>query len=161
MQDFNLAAKLLLIEYRNGFADTKAKDLDHFVTEADKIEEAARTKGKREEAVKPFRDAEARVLRMLEKLSKQFKQRDPLLSAQGNIPVYYWFAHELPQHVGSLRGALVRFSANVKEALKVSKTDPDDADAELLSFYTMGRTTNDKRSLQGRYDILRKRLFRN
>jgi len=149
MQDFNLVAKLLLIEYSGGFVDTKANDLDRFA----------------EVGINPNNDVRAALIRaedhaqdVLERLALTFRDNDPLLTAQGNIPVYYWLLRQQPSAAKRLRPFLEKFTAEVRETLQLSRTEPDSADAELSSYYTMSRTTNDQASLEGRYKILQRRL---
>jgi hypothetical protein len=149
MQEFNLAAKLLLIEYRGGFVDTKARDIDQFVLSG------AQASNK---ALKAYHDAEERALQNLEALSLAFEPSDKLLSSQGHIPVYYWVLRNNQRYQGLLRPFLVEFSNQVIENVRLSRVDPDKADAELLTYYTQGRTTNDQGSLKDRYAILLKRL---
>lgn len=157
MQEFNLAAKLLLIEYRSRLVDTKAKDLDAFAKEAFlAVGRRVRKKGAAErpdDSFQTYLKAEERVLANLERLSKAFDQRDRLLGSQGHIPVYYWFARENRVNK-NFKMFLEEFTLQVRENMQLARKDPDNADTELLSYYTMGRTTNDQKSLEGRYEIL-------
>jgi hypothetical protein len=149
MQEFNLAAKLLLIEFREKFVDTKARNLDQFVTE-----------GASARSIAPFRAAHSRVIDVLEAMSPLFRPRDPLLAAQGHIPVYYWYVRENPTRRRHFREFLEQFTEQVRENLELSREDPDAADAELSTYYTSGRTTNDQASLETRYRILVRRSRR-
>ncbi len=161
MQEHNLAAKLLMIEMRGAFLDTKAKDLDFFAKMADKWAEAnpALVNSPND----PYINARDRVVHVLDLLAAEFNERDPLLANQGPIPVYYWFAKENSKRVNELRDFLEEFTSGVKEAFNIQKEDPRAADPELMSYYTMSRSTNDQASLEGRYKILLKRFknFRN
>jgi hypothetical protein len=74
------------------------------------------------------------------------------------IPIYYWIVRNKPTLSKKLRPFLEEFTAQLKSNLQLSRTHPDDADAELSLFYTMSRTTNDQASLEGRYKIFLKRL---
>ncbi len=161
MADFNLAAKLLIAEYNETFVDTKARNLDLFVeaawreTKDFKLPKGAK---KLEKALKPYLVAEQRVLETLEKMAAIFVDRDPLLAAQGHIPVYYWVVRNHPNVGAAFRTFLEKFTTQVRENLQLSRKDPDAANAELSTYYTHGRTTNDNASLKGRYEILIKRL---
>lgn len=161
MQEYNLAAKLLLIETRGHFVDTKAKNLDDFAEEAYSWSESL---GQDANIVAdPYTEARDRVTKVLDLLSSEFNDRDPLLASQGNIPVYYWFAKENPRLVNELHDFLEEFTEEIRGGISVQRDDPTAADPELVSYYTMSRTTNDQASLEGRYRILQRRMksFRN
>ena len=149
MQDFNLAAKLLLLEYNGEFTDTKAPDLDAFVNVG--IEPSRNTKAR-------LLEVEEAVQSVLERLASIFRDKDPLLSSQGGIPIYYWTLRNKPNVAARLRPFLETFTAELRENLTLSRVRPDEADAELMTYYTMGRTTNDRESLKGRYAIFVRRL---
>jgi hypothetical protein len=149
MQDNNLAAKLLLIEYYNGFVDTKANDLDKFVGLG--IEASAETKAK-------LADAEEHTQETLEKLAGVFKDSDPLLASQGNIPIFYWAIRKKPSVSKRLREFVQVFSNELRENLRITRDDPDAGSPELSAFYTAQRTTNDQGSLKSRYEIFMRRL---
>lgn len=146
MSDFNVAAKLLLIEFKNQFVDTKASNLDRFVMDAVGMNSA------------PYENAEKQVWRVLAAMSKIFQDRDPLLKSAGAIPLYYWLVRNDPRNRPSIRGFLEQFTEKVKENHRIIKEDPNSGDPELANYYTMGRTTNDQGSLSGRYAILEKRF---
>jgi hypothetical protein len=149
MQEFNLAAKLLLIEFKNVFVDTKARNLDNFVQDAVKVTQVQ---------LPPYRKAVERVQKNLETLTLVFKPRDKLLTAQGHIPVYYWLARNMPRYRDDLRPFLEEFIKKIRANLAISRTDPKKADPEIMNYYTRGRTTNDQGSLEDRYKILSRRL---
>jgi len=156
MQEFNLAAKLLLIEELGRFSDTKSKNLDDFADRGAKWEQAH--PGRRNTQDDPFALARDRVIKVLDSLSEEFRDRDPLLASQGHIPVYYWLARENPRKVNEMRDFLEEFTDAVKQAFTNQRIDPKSADPELVLYYTMGRTTNDQASLEGRYKILLRRF---
>lgn len=166
MQEFNLAAKIALIEYKGGFTDTKARNLDSFAEQGAiyfvpgfRKRVKALEEGELDQLMQKYTAAEERALYTLDLMAAEFKDRDPLLSSQGHIPVYYWLMHENPELCkGVLREFLDDFTGRVKEALRISKDSPEAADPELMNYYTMGRTTNDQKSLLGRYRILLKHL---
>jgi hypothetical protein len=146
MQEFNLAAKLLLMEWRNGFVDTKASNLDQFVLRA-----------AQEEDLSLYVEAQQRVFEGLEAMYQVFTPRDPLLSSQGQIPLYYWMVSRHPTYRRKFREFLEQFNAKLRENLELSRTDPEAADPELSSYYTSARTTNDQQSFKDRHRILQKR----
>lgn len=151
MQDFNLAVKLFAIEHKGGFIDTKARNLDQFVNEA--------AEARSNTVIKAYTNTEDRVIGGLELMCKVFGDSDPLLAAQGHIPVYYWVIRQHPQVAKSFRSFLEKFNSDVRTNLQRTREDRNfDSDKELLAFYTMGRTTNDQGSLRGRYLILARRL---
>jgi Protein of unknown function DUF262 len=149
MQDFNLAAKFLLLEYKEALVDTKAPDLDRFV-------EAGIDPTPAEKRLLSI--TEERAQNALERLSLAFHDNDPLLATQSNIPIYYWAARNKAAAPDRLRRFIEAFTAQLKDNLEVSRDAPEEADAELAAFYTMSRTTNDQASLDGRYKIFTKRL---
>lgn len=187
MQEFNLAAKLLLFEVSKSLAETKARNLDAFVIEAhkqteelvrilDKEETAQRLElvgedrltkkkyrelvGQLEELERPYKAAEEAVMQNLDLMTAMFANRDPLLTKQGAIPVYYWFVRNNRTAVTRdfFRAFLIEFDPQVLQAVRTARTAPDDADSELLSYYNASRTSNDKASMEMRYVILSKRF---
>jgi hypothetical protein len=146
MQEYNTVAKILLIEFKDRFVDTKARNLDSFVK--DNIPRDIST----------FEPTRRTINKVLDKMTTIFKDYDPVLSTTGPIPLYYWFVKNTPTNKRYIRAFLEEFSEDVKSNLEVSQDNPERADAELTSYYTMGRTTNDQASLSGRYDILQKRF---
>ncbi|OEZ48013.1 hypothetical protein JAB1_44330 [Janthinobacterium sp. MP5059B] len=158
MQEHNLAAKLLLIELREGFVDTKSKNLNDLAESAAKWEED--NPGKVNTEIDPYARARDKVIQVLDLLAKEFNDKDPLLASQGSIPIYYWVAREMPKKVNELRDFIEEFTKEVKEAFNVQKIDPAAADPELVSYYTMSRTTNDQASLEGRYKLLMRHFIK-
>jgi hypothetical protein len=106
----------------------------------------------------PYSEARDRVHAVLELLTNEFNDRDPLLSKQGEIPIYYWLAREHPNWVDELHDFVNDFSQAVLQNLRTEREAPGTGDAELTSYYTMSRTTNDQSSLDGRFRIFRRRF---
>jgi hypothetical protein len=106
-----------------------------------------------------FDDAFNRVRIVLDKMACVFGERDPLLSSQGPITLYYWFFRNNPQ-TSDKREFLVKFENARKENGEVSTSDPEKGDQELLTFDLLNRSTNDQSSLFRRYQILEKRILR-
>ncbi|HEX8773294.1 MAG TPA: DUF262 domain-containing protein [Pyrinomonadaceae bacterium] len=146
MADHNAAAKVLLIEYTGEFADTFATNLDAFVRKGIKGEEAS------------FKKAERRVVKGLNDMSTVFIKEDPLLASAGPIPVYYWFVKHHLRSKAYIREFLSEFVKAVQKNQHIVKDNPDEGDPELSHYYTMMRTTNEKRSLEARYKILESRF---
>jgi hypothetical protein len=152
-QDRNVAAKLLLLEFRGRFVDVKKTPLDRFVQEAVSAEAQ----------VTDFELAASRVEDVLDDMTQVFVNRDPLLSSQGPVPVYYWLCRNLDEHDRTrLREFLVNFNKARQENRALAR-DPDNAervDTELVRYDNLDRSTNDQGSLEGRYEILRNRFAR-
>ncbi|MFP3432123.1 DUF262 domain-containing protein [Paraburkholderia sp. SIMBA_061] len=155
MQEHNLATKLLLIEYRQRFQDTKAAKLNEF---ADEAKRWAEEQPEDRLDLGPFGAARDRVYAVLDALTPEFHDRDKLLSSAGHIPVYYWVARERPDLLPELHDFLEELTVAVKDLIAGEREQPGRADPELVSYYTMSRTTNDQSSLENRYRILVKRL---
>jgi hypothetical protein len=157
MQEHNLAVKLLLFEFRGEFVDTKAKNLDDFTKQAMQWMQEQEKHGN-DPLLGPYSEARDRVHGILELLTNEFNDRDPLLSKQGEIPIYYWIARAHPTWVNELHDFVYDFSRAVLENLRGEREDPGNGDAELTSYYTMSRTTNDQSSLEGRFRIFQRRF---
>ena len=142
-QDLNAATKMLITEFGGAFVDTKKVNLDRFVQE-----------GLRTESHDLDRAA-ARVYRVLDQMTNIFVLRDSVLSSQGLLTVYYWLVRNLAeQHRGIIREFLLEFERKRQENRDMAKTNPMLADQELLLYDSLNRSTNDQRSLEGRYAIL-------
>jgi hypothetical protein len=144
-QDKNAAGKILLIEFRGRFVDTKKTHLDRFVDEGllsanDSVDRAT-----------------SRVEELLTQMTSVFQAQDPILSSQGSIPVYYWLIRTVGPH-DKVREFLLRFEEDRKVNRVLANSDQDLADQELLKYDVLNRSTNDHGSLQGRFDILLKRF---
>ncbi|WP_213954363.1 DUF262 domain-containing protein [Variovorax sp. dw_954] len=156
MQEHNLIAKILLFEFKDGFADSKAKNLDDFAKQAatwfdaqDNVDELPSN---------PYYAARDKAYVVLERLSGEFEENDRMLARQGEIPIYYWIAREEPRWINELRDFILEFSAALLENVRVQRADPDAGSRELNAYYTAARTTNDQSSLETRYKIFRKRF---
>lgn len=148
MQEFNVAAKLLLIEHQNTFVDTKAANLDKFVVEGTHDKPRA------------YEESGKRVAAILTDLAGCFGKQDPLLKSTGQIPVYYWVIKNQRINPRKFHEFLVWFSNRLDENFDLQKAGDPKTDIELSEYYRMSRTTNDKASLEGRYLILIKWMKR-
>jgi hypothetical protein len=151
MQEFNVAAKFLLLEFLGRPTDTKKRNLDRLIidesiqAETDNIERA-----------------EARVQHILSEMSEVFGPRDYLLGTQGPTTLYYWFIRELVRDSISLepvRPFLVRFTSELHSNRNIPPSDKR-YDPELANFALMARSVNDSGSLTGRHQVLRERYQR-
>ncbi|MDD5287892.1 MAG: DUF262 domain-containing protein [Dehalococcoidales bacterium] len=148
LDDYNAAAKLLLTEFLGGFSDTKKGTLDKMVRQAAEqsqnlnLENAAR-------------DVETNLTRMV----SIFNPRDPLLTSQGPITVYYWLVRETSERYRPrIREFLVMFKNERVKNRRKSKDRVPNVDDELLRFDFMDRSVNSKESQIGRYQILLSRF---
>jgi len=146
-QDKNTAAKLLLVEYRGRFVDTKKFHLDRLVQEGSSAQGSVET----------FERARDRVITVLNDMCAIFSKSDPLLSQQGTITLYYWLVRESKkQDKKCIRQFLVAFN---DERNKV-KVDGDlfhetiATKSDLITYSLLDRSTNDQGSLEGRYNII-------
>lgn len=161
MAEFNLAAKLLLIEASEALVDTKARNLDAFVQRA--AEETGATGWSEQTtaqvaASERYNEVVTRVIAVLERMSEAFVPSDALLSSAGHIPVYYWLVRNHNQVEHNLRDFLKEFNQQVLETMRLAKEGGGGVDQDLLNYYTQSRTTNDAQSLRGRYVFLVRRM---
>ena len=150
-----------MLEYYGVFSDTKAKNLDEFANSAISWvkENASEDDLSESNLLGPYRDAANRMLEVLELLNSEFNESDPLLSKQGEIPIYYWIAKKHPTKVNELRDFVLEFSESLLNNLRAQRDDHDSGIGELNAYYTMSRTTNDAHSYQGRFKIIEKRFL--
>lgn len=156
MQEHNLLWKLLLFEFKKGFVDTKARNLDEFAETANVWSKAR--PDDQQDNMGEYDLARDRVFETLELLAGEFNDSDVLLAKQGEIPIYYWAVRQHPDWIHELRDFILEFTDALRDNLHAQKADPNAGIAELSSYYTMSRTTNDQASLEGRYRIFEKRF---
>ena len=151
LQDQNAAAKILLLEFRGQFVDTKKAQLDGFVQEF--VEEGMGT-------AKSFKDTVQSCRRVLNDMTLVFTESDPLLRSQGPLTIYYRFVKEHPSRKKKIRQFLVEFEAKRRDNRRRAGTQPPtgDIDGELLTFDFMSRSPNDQASCMRRYAILESRF---
>jgi len=142
----NVAAKLLLLEFRGTPVDTKKVHLDRLVAEGIKAE--AKTN--------EFEEAKNRVLGHLDVMVEVFNNKDPLLKSQGPVTVYYWLVRYLgKERVSGLREFLVRFNSVRVLNRKAAKELHPGVSGDLLEYDFLDRSTNDQGSIDRRFNILR------
>lgn len=147
-QDQNAAAKLLAFEYYNQPQETKKAKLDQFVKNTQKDRNGLEL-------------ASRKVLDVLDNMNEIFLPKDKILGSAGIFPVYYWFIRSLPARAGAfVREFLVRFEEARRENREVVTEDPDspEVDQELLTYDRLNRSTDDVRSHEGRFEILKRRF---
>ena len=137
-QDSNVAAKLLLIEFRGKFVDTKKIHLDRLVDDVVAAESSS------------LDNAFKVVNKVLNYMDSSFITKDPLLSSSGLIPIYYWFYRTFgEQYNAEIRNFLVQFEFQRKQSRKLPSQNLD-----YVNFDIFSKSLNDQASLQGGYNIL-------
>jgi hypothetical protein len=146
-QDQNVAAKLLLIEFRGRFVDTKKFQLDRFVEEGLKTESV------------DFDHSVQLVRSYLDLMNTVFIKEDPLLKSEGPVTLYYWFIRNNREYADSIREFLVTFERDRVLNRKTMKNASGRVSDELLNYDILSRSVNDKTSLVRRYRILVRRFL--
>jgi hypothetical protein len=166
MEDHNVAAKLLLVEFRGRLVDTKKVHLDKLTQEGSgtvvdnraikAASEALVDEGVRTESdVARFDEAAKRALRVLDTMTTVFMPHDKLLNTQGPITVYYWLVRDLSvAERPHLRAFLVDLQRQLAVTRKAS-VEGRPTDRRLQLYIQLSRSTNDQTSLSMRLTILR------
>lgn len=170
MADYQLAAKLMLLEYRGGAADTKAKDMDAFVKQAAAETNPPQFEEMTVENIKALEDYEKvaeRVVEVLERLAEAFDDHDSLLAASGRIPVYYLILRAYPQVVDNFRDFVEDFEGKVLAAMRSERAAANGEEAAVNhpgtvygTYYTLSRSQNDQSSMRDRVGIMTAELKR-
>ena len=143
-QDNNVATKLILIEFRGKFADTKKRHLDKLVQ--DSLIGAESTN---------ITNTYSVIKLILDKMFLIFDDKDSMLLSSGIIPVYYWF----------IKNNINVNNAEIKDFLKdfhskrLETRSGDIIDNDYLIFDKLTKSLNDQGSLQSTYSILTKKWF--
>lgn len=140
-QDKNAAAKILLLEHRGKFVDTKKVHLDRFVEEGIKSENFDLDRAK------------SRANSILDSMQHIFADKDPLLASQGPLPLYYWFIRTFGAQE-DIRDFLCWFENERIRNRRLAKDRPDHADQQFLSFDILNRSVDDQASYTRRFEIL-------
>jgi hypothetical protein len=145
-QDWNVAAKLLLIESLGHFADTKRAQLDRFVAEA----------ARADLELFDLHRARQRVERVLDAMCDIFEPRDALLRSEGPVTLYYWFVRALPEDPSrQIRGFLVAFDEAIQETRRLMRSEREAlVDPSLALYIDLSRSINDQGSLERRFQIM-------
>ena len=144
-QDYNTAAKFLLIEYRGELVDLKKRNLDQFVKD-----------GAHSTDPEKYYDAAFRAKEVVDKMTEAFEKKDRLLSSQGLLPVIYQLA-KCSITASELRTCLSAFDFQRKENQRLVKTAPARADREMLAFDSNARNVNDQGALKSAYSFMKVR----
>jgi hypothetical protein len=149
-QDLNAAAKLLLIEFRGKPVGTQKPGIDRFVLEGTKAE-AGTTE---------FERAAKRVQSVLNRMASIFISKDPLLSSAGPLAVYYWLVRESNSALDKvMRQFLLTFQdERARNKALASAGKKKGVDPELVLYDTLDRSTDNQGAIEGRFEILRRRL---
>jgi hypothetical protein len=153
--DLNTAAKILLLEFTGDFVDIKRRPLDAFVKELARDGQLA--------SGNPdgLKLAAERASAVFDQMCDVFHSRDWLLATQGQIPVYYWLVRNVTPGLDIrefISGFEAAREANRRLVTETGTTGP--IDVELLQYDQFNRSVNDRHSLHGRYEILRRRYER-
>lgn len=143
-QDYNAAAKFLIIEYRGGFVDLKKKNLDQFVKDGAQTSDPER-----------YYDAAYRAKEVVDKLAASFQRKDNLLASQGLLPLIYQMA-KCDLSSSELRAYFADLDTRRKDNQKTVKAEPSLANPELLAFESNVRNVNDQGSLLSAFAFLKK-----
>ncbi|MNR38059.1 hypothetical protein D3C85_1561310 [compost metagenome] len=105
----------------------------HTIEDAHKLEEAA-----------------SRVAKKLDLMMLTFKDSDPLLVSQGNVPVYYLFTSSINETGPKVREFLIKFERELRETrkLKVGRSPTH------VEYDNAMRSTNDGWSYEARLKLL-------
>ena len=142
-QDKNAVSKLLLIEFLGKFTDTKLTQLNRFVDEGLKSENA------------DIERAAGRVEDVLNMMSRVFLERDNLLSSQGPITLFYWVIRNVQRHrIRQVREVLVEFKRIRRSNRELAKVNPQKTGSAILLYDSQNRSVDDQLSLERRYEFL-------
>lgn len=146
-QDYNVAAKLLLVEFRGSFVDMKKKQLDSFVNEGRLLQNTN------------FDGATEKVVSILNDMSNSFVQPDDLLKSPGIIVIYYWLFRNHSNNKDIIREFLVSFNEERNRNKKLLQDYIErEGDNDLVNFDTHIRSLNDQGSVTKAYNILENRF---
>lgn len=147
-QDKNAAGKLLLVEFRGGLTDTKKQQIDGLV------EDALRADAEEDD----FERAAERVRAGLDRMCEAFVPRDPLLSSQGPVTLYYWLLRRASDgQLPAFRNLLVEFErARQANRTLVKRSGPDAVGVrqDILGYENLSRSINDQGSLARMHEVL-------
>jgi hypothetical protein len=159
-EDLNVAAKILLLEFRGALQDTKRVHLDRFVTG---LAPLAQDLTRAEAGSEDVERAANRAGEVLSLLASHFHDRDPLLRTQGPVSVYYWLVRTRGSDIPpDFRNLLERFHNERKMnrwLVRAQGEESREVDTELLAFDSYSRNANDARSIEGMVQILQRRVI--
>ena len=145
----DIAAKMVYLQYRGEFVDTKRASLDYFVKHAISGDMA-----RIEESV-------AGVCVALDAMCRVFVARDALLRSSGMVIVYFALVSNLQREglpVEFGRSELDEFEDRRRENRERFAADEEDVDFRLIEFDELIRSSNDGSSIQRRCEVLLEEL---
>ena len=150
-QDLNLAAKVLLMEYRSGFTNTKKKDLDRFVL--------LNSGSEASEFQTVYENAET----TLNAMTEVFDVEDKLLAGQAQLPVYYQFVKKYGvQFTRQIRPFFVEFEEDRRvaraEANAIGMENISSSSRTLVEYYNLIRSPDDKTKQERMFNVLETRF---
>ena len=146
------SAKMLFLIHclttgKKRIVDTKKVFLDEFV------------KSHKSKADKELESLNKDATSILTEMTKIFIKNDPLLKAQGTLPVYFLLVREYKAEnklSKFTRNMLVQFRDKLEKNRKKAETDIGSAEFDLLEYDRLSQQgTNDASSITTRLDILR------
>ena len=140
---YDLACKFLFLEDQGGSAETKKVRLDNFVKEY-----------KKKRLSKKAEQLETKVQVTLDRMSKVFTEKDPLLQSPAMAVTYFLLFRE--KEVS--RNDLLKFEEELSNNQKLAKQNLAAADADLVEFDRLSQAPNDKSAIEYRLRVLRKHL---
>ncbi len=140
---YDLACKFLFLEDQGGPAETKKVRLDNFVKEY-----------KKKRLSKKAEQLETKVQVTLDRMSKVFTDKDPLLQSPAMAVTYFLLFRE--KEVS--RNDLLKFEEELSNNQKLAKQNLAKADADLVEFDRLSQAPNDKSAIEYRLKVLRKHL---
>ncbi len=150
----DLVAKLIYLQSKSEFVDTKKASLDHFVKSA-----------KKDDFDQSHLDnALASMGSALDVLESLFEDQDELLKSTGMIVVYYMLVSKLIEEGKSIdfsRGDIVGFEdlrRQNRELFASEDEDVEGVDFKLIEFDELAQSSNDGSAIQRRYEVLREHL---
>lgn len=153
-QDLNAAAKMLLLEDKGGFTNTKKQDLDRFV----------RVNADRD--AKDFLGIRLRATETLNDMMNVFQEGSPLLKGQAQLPVYYWL---IKNHADQYAEVMERYLKVFEEQRGVARAQANArargeevkiGDPALLEYNTWLRTPDDRTKQEQMYSLIEERFQR-
>lgn len=134
---------------RKKVVDTKKPFLDDFVKSHKQVS-------------KKLKLIEQETTAVLAQMTKLFIKKDPLLKAQGTLPVYFLLVRTYIDDglIGDFsRSMLVKFRQKLEENRQAAETDIGSAEYDLLEYDRLSQQgTNDASSIATRLEILRTHL---
>lgn len=150
--EYNLVAKIFLVEYNNDLVNTMKRNLDRFVTDNEKKEE------------EDFINISYSINDQLDNLSKIFIDSDPLLKSSGPVLIYYWLTKQTSTNKHQqIRPFLIYFNKlrneienladeDIKEFALTNNLGRDPLD--LLKYNVSLRSINNQKNLKIAFEIL-------